>query len=365
MSKSLNVLQIINYAAPYKGNFIPSIQFLGENHIATDGTMVLLFAPHIKGSDAIGWIDELIEKKYKIYFMTGSIFHDTRLIHKICREYEINIIHAHFMKMKMLIPVFLGKTRKCMQILHYHNHSEEYQDVIKKSIRRAIYKKMLMIACSESVYQSVVRDFPKNRSYVVNNGVDFHRLKQSEPLERCDTEVSKCLMFGFDYERKGVDVAIEAIGLARKQLNVELYIALSKNKEIVESKIVEALGEIPNWLHLIKAQSDVATLYNSMDIFLSPSREEGLPYSVIEASYCRPITIVSDIKAQRYLELPYNYTFESEKPEKLASIILEKAHMVEGKAQRKEMIREDIEERYSLEKWANKISNVYKECLYK
>ena len=58
-----------------------------------------------------------------------------------------------------------------------------------------------------------------------------------------------------------------------------------------------AAGRPLPWLRLLTPQENVADLYQAAAIFLSPSRSEGLPYSVCEAMANGIPVVLSDIAA--------------------------------------------------------------------
>jgi glycosyltransferase involved in cell wall biosynthesis len=131
----------------------------------------------------------------------------------------------------------------------------------------------------------------------------------------------------------------------------------------VEKNIVDILGEMPEWIKVIPARNDVATLYNFVDVFLSPSREEGLPYSVVEAGYSSCSVVMSDISAQVHLKIPYGYWFESENVEAFADEIL-KAHKEHAqKLENWDKVKESMKENYALDTWSQQVEKLYKKIL--
>ena len=66
-----------------------------------------------------------------------------------------------------------------------------------------------MIGCSESVTNSIKRDFPKIDVRCVNNAISFSRLDEYEVIG-LDQGIS-VMMFGADFERKGVDITYKSI----------------------------------------------------------------------------------------------------------------------------------------------------------
>ena len=61
-----NVLLICGYAAPYKGNFIPSLEYLANTY--KDGEMIYLFP---ENAQYVSWMPQL-QESHKVYFMPNG-----------------------------------------------------------------------------------------------------------------------------------------------------------------------------------------------------------------------------------------------------------------------------------------------------
>ena len=236
---------------------------------------------------------------------------------------------------------------------------------MKNMLRRKIYDNCEMIACSESVYQNLLRDYPSNKKYSIDNGVDYSRFDINSRAGRNEYELQEnstvCLIFGFDFYRKGVDLALKALqSLNEKGGNYELLISLSKNFDYVNQEITKILGDIPQWVHVIKARPDVEALYNLSDIFLSPSREEGLPYSVLEAAYFDCTVVTSDISAQVNIDVPYKYVHISENTDSLSEAIRNAAEVKDEKSAKLDEVRSFLISRHGVARWTEDIMRIYK-----
>jgi len=172
------------------------------------------------------------------------------------------------------------------------------------------------------------------------------------------------LMFGFDYLRKGVDLAVQAVQSLRASGEaVSLAIVLSSRREQVERAILTQLGEsrLPGWILLLPPRSDVGSYYRLADVFLSPSREEGFCYSLVEAAYCMVPVLASAIDAQRDLALPQDAFFAPNDEQALTGAIRrvlckpDSPAKTEALAQAKRRVTES----YSLQAWANTLARIY------
>ena len=356
------VLHIMNYAAIYRGNFIESLERL-DSIGKTEN--FYLFTNEARESGAMSWIEPMSSNGKKVWFLSEKAHADASLIRKIIKENDIAAVHTHFITRKQFENVWLGtRFTGVPVIMHFHNHSVYTRNPVKKWLRRMLYRKCIMIACSESVFESVKKDYPRNEKYYVNNGVNFDRLEECKELSNSDFGVQEdekpLLVFGFDYYRKGVDLAVKAVEDLRKEgKKYALLISLSRNFEVVEKNICEALGEVPDWVRIVKARNDVASLYNYVDLFLSPSREEGLPYSVVEAAYAKCNVVMSDISAQKNLKVPYGVWCKAEDSKSLAEAIEQAESVREEKRMHITEVQEEMRKNYSVDTWAQNIEELY------
>ena len=63
-------------------------------------------------------------------------------------------------------------------IRHFHNHSDYNEHPLRKIYGNIFYRSATMIGCSESVTNSIKRDFPKIDVRCVNNAISFSRLEK-------------------------------------------------------------------------------------------------------------------------------------------------------------------------------------------
>lgn len=364
-----SVLHIMNYAASYRGNFMDSLDNLNKELKKEDKKNIYLFTQDAKSDGAMNWINEMQKSGEVVEFLSGKTWKDAKLIKHLINEYNVLIVHTHFITMNQYLAVYLAVFGSKMPIvMHMHNHSKKAENIVKNLIRRRLYSRCIMIACSESVYHSLERDYPGNEKYAIDNGVNFSRLENYVELTNQDFSLPEkdkvFLIFGFDFFRKGVDLALRALDKLRKEgYSYSLLVSLSTNFEQVEKYIIDILGEMPAWVRIIPARNDVATLYNFADLFLSPSREEGLPYSVIEAGYSKCSVVLSDISAQKYMKIPYGYWFESENVEALAEQIVRAEEEHGEKLTNLESARKAIRRHYVLEAWSRKVMELYHQIL--
>ncbi len=352
--KSFKVLIITDYAAPYEGNFIESLKKLNEKMLKQKNEVIYFFTQKAKEKSCV---KGLIELGYKVYFGNENWVVNLRTIKKIIKKEGISILYTHFCSLKTQLQVKFIRTislNKLKLISHFHNHYTVYDGFLRKRIQYFSYNGDLNIGCSKSVMESLPYNSRKN--IYINNGIDFGRLDKYRKIE-IDELKNKfvILMFGFDYYRKGVDIAIRAL----EGMNIEntvLAIALSKNKEIVEENIKKDFGKLPDFVTFLEPINDIATYYHLADIFLTSSREEGLCYSVLEAAYCGTKIICSNIPGVS-TDIPGVFLFKNENYEELRFKILEAYASSESKNQ--ECAIDFVKKNYSVDNWVKSIA----ECI--
>lgn len=369
MGKEKVILHYMNYSAAYRGNFIESLENVNRELKKQGGKNVYVFTCESRNEKAFKWVKAMADSGETVAVLSGKKSEDVKLIKKMIADNGVTAIHTHFVSTKQYLVIReVNKSVNLPLIMHQHNHTNEKKRWIQKKLRNILYKDCIMIACSKSVYESVERVFPNNRKYYADNGVYFERLEQYEEivdeLFGLPHDEKKLLIFGFDFYRKGVDLALQAVKKLRdKGEKYNLLISLSTNFEFVTNNINKIMGELPDWVRVIQARSDVASLYNYVDLFLSPSREEGLPYSVVEASYCNCGVVMSDISAQKYLKVPYGVWCKDCDVDSLAEAI-EKADVAhKDKLSHLEETKQSMKDNYSLSTWTDEILRIYDECI--
>jgi glycosyltransferase involved in cell wall biosynthesis len=130
-------------------------------------------------------------------------------------------------------------------------------------------------------------------------------------------------------------------------------IVLAANFDAVRSRIEAMFGRVPAWVELLPPTDNVAAYYRMAEVFISPSREEGLPYALIEAAYCGLRLVASDIGGQTALGIPGLAHFESEDPRGLYEAL--KA----GNSTPAVEARDYVVKRFRLEKWVRDIVGLY------
>lgn len=348
-----NVIIITDYAAPYEGNFIASLKELERVAKNKNYNINFLFS---KRAANIDWVKKMT-LEYNVVFFEEDIASIVKTITQSLDKNSENIVYSHFARHKTQFATKLFRMlhRKVKLVQHFHNHCKIPNQFPKKQFMKLAYKLYegdLNIGCSESVAKSM--PYNKKKVTFVDNAIDFRRLDENASSHTIKKENDEfvILMFGFNYERKGVDIAIEAIKDIADNKKIVLAISLAANKEQIENRIKNQFeGEIPNWLRLLPPNEKVSEYYHMADLFLSAAREEGFCYSLVEATYCGTRCISSKIGGVP-IQIPGIISFESENAQDLKNKIL---WAMENDKNKLEEAKKYVVEKYDLSKWADEI----------
>lgn len=171
-------------------------------------------------------------------------------------------------------------------------------------------------------------------------------------------------MFGWDPDRKGVDIAFQASELLQKRgyHNVLLLIVSGENKEDFKS---EQINSVTTSVRIIPPQENVSDLFTLADCFLSASRREAFSYAIGEAMAAGLPIVSSDLPHLKsiYGKAKGYFTFKSENPAELAKtqahlLDLPKTEWDSFSAANKSFIEENL----GISKWCKNIIDLY-ECL--
>lgn len=369
------ILHLTDYGAPYAGNFIASLTAL-ESLLDSNEAKTVYVLPS-RASDRV-WAQEMAQTHDVRFLKKGGFFSYLRQVRGLLKETNADVLHEHFIHFsEKLAAWFASKTcgHRVETVLHLHNHIELPKSPLLRLPHMLYFRSVSrFVCCSESVAAHIIADgVTKERVRVAQNAIAFERLDCFDSSVRASLHLPQqaklALMFGYNYSIKGVDLAVNAVRLLRERegLPVTLAVALSSNLEQVRLRICAELGvsDVPDWILLLPPREDVSSYYRMADVFLSPSRQEGFCYALVEAAYCRTPVLASAINAQKDLALPKSAFFPPEDVEALASAllrVLSEEHTA-SRAQALEQAGERVRQTYALSRWAERVLAAYLEIL--
>lgn len=241
--------------------------------------------PHVPA-----YINDLQKHHAKIIIIPTSPHkkYITQIIRLIKKE-KPDIVHFHFGGLKLLVaPIIKILFPKIKQVATYHS---EYLSTKKIHIfltRIFLLCQCHVIAVSEGVRHGLITRFGNKRKFDVSYlgvscDVSNHSTKQDFGIDK-NTIVMTSI--GFDITIKGFDIIAKSVKILTNKPVIPnfkiIIVGLDKQREADYLVMLRNLG-IENRFILLGIRNDIDYILDATDIYLQPSRTEGLPLSIMEA----------------------------------------------------------------------------------
>ena len=292
-SKPLRVLQIIGIVC---GGGVEAVIM---NYYRNIDRTKIQFDFVVDGYEKTYLDDEIKAIGGKVYHVEPyrkNIFRYMRQIYKIVRAGHYEIVHSNMNTLSVfsLFSAWLGGAR--LRILH--NHSTAVKGEGKRTMLKYILRPFATLfanryaACSQLAGKWMYGDklMTSGKVKVVNNAIDIKKFAYNEEkrqnLQKKLGINKENLVLGhvgrFMYQ-KNHEFLLEVFAalIKRRPKSMLLLIGEGELRHRMEEK-AERLGLMEN-VRFLGMCTDVADLYNVMDIFVLPSWYEGLPVVSVEA----------------------------------------------------------------------------------
>ncbi|MCT4592689.1 MAG: glycosyltransferase [Anaeromicrobium sp.] len=255
-------------------------------------------------SKTLDFADELTDQGCKIHYLTcSSEENESQFIKEVNEILDegYDAVHLHTSFWKGYLVEKLAMERKCPLVI-VHSHStmidvldeQQRKEYIKK---HNFYKNRLPLeyatdfcACSKLAAEWLYGEqIPKNSIHILKNAIDvptYSFCPESRKDYREKLGLNGCFVLGhigrFVYQ-KNHDMLIEIFRkVYEKMPNARLmFIGGGKLEKQIQQKVKEY--GLENVVMFMGKRTDVSQLLQAMDVFLLPSRFEGLPIVLIEA----------------------------------------------------------------------------------
>lgn len=215
-------------------------------------------------------------------------------LRRIIKELKPEIIHLHSSKAGALGRMFLSnKEQKMFYTPHGYSFLMEDVSTIKKRVYKLIEKicggrNCLTVACGKGEWEESLN--VSKKSVYISNGINMKQIDEE-------------LAAGSDVQNE--EFTVYTVGRIDYQKNPEMFNAIAElmsdtkfvwiGEGEYRKKLKSSNIHITGWLERGKALS----MAKSNDVFILPSRWEGLPISLLEAMYMKNPCIVSNVVGNR------------------------------------------------------------------
>lgn len=367
----MNILIGASYQSPYAGNFIASLLELAETAAAAGDRVCFAFPLRKAGERP--WVSWLRESGFQVELLDETLSEERLLtqVQDLNRRFGTDLMYLHFGFLQGVVQhrrAALDKVR-----ILFHDHMGFGLDSPVKIQRRRNLLRSGFYRLKKIGVISVMED--KHRSYgllgarhwYVPNGLALQRyavevLPRAALRERCGIPQNArlCLLLAWNPEIKGVDIAVQAIRIARETdpaLELGIVIQGSAPDEtflrFLEARTGIDASQTP-WLHFLPSTEDIFSYHRMADCFLSASRTEAFPYGVLEAiSQSLPV-VMSDIPGVKWArEYSRGMLYPVEDPAACAKALLSAPRLGQAASNAELFL-----DRYSIQRWCGRVLDI-------
>lgn len=302
------------------------------------------------------------ELSWRIYAALKPI---ADLIH---RE-KIDVIHAHT-RITQVMGYFLQRRTGCAFITTCHGF-------FKPRFFRRIFPcwGQRVIAISKAVEDHLVHDFrvPKERVVLVESGVDTKQFyvaslneKQSIRNKFRFTNEKLIGMVARFSEVKGQDILIRAAPLIFQAIPNARILLIGEGKTEGELRSLVAELRLEEKVLFYPIVNRTQEVLGMLDVFVMPSRQEGLGLSVMEAQAAGLAVVASNVGGLPTLvkDGHTGYLFSSGSESELAKKIVRLLNDSEGAQRMGHAARENVLAEHSAERMVGQIEGIYREVMH-
>ena len=258
---------------------------------------------------------ERLRAKKVVAFGTSYVLYDPRDWFKIEQQYDIDLIHLHFLY--GFLPLYIGMLKKINKlkipiVATSHGLTTGYSSAIVQAISTLLSKLTKELVISEASlvttisrleYNYLSRFIPHHKLRYIPNGVDTTVFKpditkRTEFRRKLGFKENDfvVLYFGNLRAAKGISTFLKAMfKIIPKTENIKFLIAgTGPQSYLVAEAERKNYNRIKSMLEYI-ADKDLPSLYNASDVYVLPSFVEGMPLSIMEAMACGKPVIATKI----------------------------------------------------------------------
>lgn len=229
-------------------------------------------------------VTKLYENNIKVIFLEKRAGFDISILFKlkkIIKEENPDILHTHL----HVLP-YVWITSGNIRIVHtLHTIASKEQSGIGKKICEFIYKfssKCIPVAISKNVKNSFDNEYHENFSMrIIENGVPIEKIiPKSDYMLK---ERINCIHVGSFSKVKNHEIMIRSIKkLVDKNYDINLnFYGTGELLDNIEKMVSEY--QLEENIIFKGISSNIYTILNKYDIFMLPSKYEGVPMSLLEA----------------------------------------------------------------------------------
>jgi glycosyltransferase involved in cell wall biosynthesis len=297
-------------------------------------------------------------------------------------EKSPDIVHIHHLRPLVSLfkkPFAKYKVPIILTAHGLHIHKYEFFNSFRAKInyllrfqleRRVLRKPGTIIAVSREDKHFMEEKYHLSNVIYLTNGIDFSTVTAAK--QQSKKELRKQLdlpgddflfitVARFDFQ-KGYDILINAVSIIKdtlKNTNCS-FIFVGDGIEFEAMKQLSECLSVSQYIRFMGARTDVYDILRAGDVFLLPSRWEGLPIVLLETGLLKVPVIASDTYGNREILKETNgILFKNRDTRELARVFMEVLENKYDLTAYAENMYNEIQANYNLEKMLSGLRKIY------
>ena len=294
-------------------------------------------------------------------------FQSITMLRKFIKKNNIDILHTHGYKTDIIgLLAVIGTKCKIVSTPHGWTAKPGFKLMAYELFDRLIFNWFdAVVPLSEELFRPLKKNLINNKNvYLVQNSVDVGE------IDSCEVTASDIESFKKNYDfligyigrlvpGKGLDVLLKALTMKGSENWCLVIVGQGEQSDELES--LTKYYEIDDRVLFTGYRKDRIALLRSFDVFILPSKSEGIPRCLMEAMAAGIPVVASDITGCRYLvtDMENGLLFKQNQPGELFAAIKRIQNNSKLKTLLKNNARTMIIKRFTSEKMAEEYQNIF------
>jgi glycosyltransferase involved in cell wall biosynthesis len=198
-----------------------------------------------------------------------------------------DIVHAHGYKADIYVYLAL-RAQHIPLVSTCHNWIDRDLSVsLYGALDRFVLRNyMRVVAVSNEVKHRLLKAGVREEEIrLIRNGIDLRLFDNAHPILRSDSTADHPLMVGLVgrlSKEKGVDIFIRAAAHVLVKLPRARFLVIGEGPDRERLELLIDELQIRESLQILGHRDDMPSIYASLDLMVSSSRQEGLPMAILE-----------------------------------------------------------------------------------